>query len=141
MALNPDVSVSVPSAQSEYRSDSLIPARSLASACAWGSRNATHVAATALTHPLINPARVLPEGGHQMLGLCEPLQGPHREGCHSHTKLYSIQVFHPSQNSKFSFLPLFYRTIIEIVLPPLSYKRLTPSEQMGICSPLSIFLF
>jgi hypothetical protein len=81
--------------------------RSSVNMCLGAPRNATHVTATALPHPLINPARVLAEGGHQMLGLCGPLQGPHREGCHSHIKPYSIQVFHPSQNSKFSFLPLF----------------------------------
>jgi len=138
VAWNPDLSVSVPSTQSQNTSDSLLAAGSLASACAWGSRNATHAAATVLPLPLINPARVLAEGGQQMLGLCGPLQGPHREGCHSHTKPHSIQAFSPFPEFKVFILTSFYRNIIDMVLPPLLYRGLTPSEHADLFSIIYI---
>ena len=111
----------------------------LASECPSGARTRPHVAVTTLPHPLFNPARALAEGGHQMLGLCGPLQGPTEKGATPTPNPTALKFFTLPRIQKFSFLPLFYCIVIKIVLPPLSYKRLTPLQQMGICCPLSLF--
>jgi len=85
-----------------------IPALGPASACAWGSGNATHVTATALPLPLINPARVLAQGGHQMLGaLRTPAGAPQRRVPLPHQALHHSS-FSPFPKFKVPILTSFF---------------------------------
>jgi hypothetical protein len=102
------------------------------SMCLGGSSNATHVAATALNTPTHQPSTGLGRGrSPDVWGSADPCRGPTVKGATPTPIPTAFKFFTlPRIQSSHSYL-FFYCIMIEIVLPPLSYRRLTPSEQMG----------